>query len=102
MKNPLIYDNRDALEQVCRQYYVSKLYLFGSALTEKFSDDSDVDFLVIFQENIDLAYYADNYFDFTDSLEKIFGRKIDLQKDKAIKNPYFRRAVDATKQLVYG
>lgn len=88
---------------LCSRYKVKTLYLFGSILTPRFRKDSDIDFLVKFdKENIPLADYADNFFDFQYALEDLFGRKIDLVCEDAIKNPYFRMEVDSKKQLIYG
>ena len=36
----------------------------------------------------------DNYFDFKYSLQDV--------EEQSIKNPYFRKSVDSTKQLIYG
>ncbi len=60
-----------------------------------------MDFVVHFG-NINLYDYADNYFDFKNSLEKLFERPVDLLEDKAIKNPFLRKSIDASKQIVYG
>lgn len=49
-----------------------------------------------------LLDYSDNYFDLKFSLEKILERPIDLVEEKAIKNPYFRNALDRTKRQIYG
>ena len=50
---------------LCKHYKVKTLYLFGSILTTRFRQDSDIDFLVKFdKDNIHLADYADNFFDF--------------------------------------
>ena len=46
--------------------------------------------------------YADRYLDFADALERLFGRRVDLVTEQAMRNPYFRRDVEATRQLVYG
>ena len=37
------------ITDLCRRYGVRKLALFGSVLTSRFSDSSDVDFLVEFR-----------------------------------------------------
>jgi len=43
----LVSDNRDAIAELCRQYGVSSLEVFGSATTGAFRNgDSDVDFIV--------------------------------------------------------
>ncbi len=62
---------------------------------------SDIAFLVDFCD-VDLYNYADNYFDLKTSLEKTLRRKVDLLEDKAIKNPYLRKSIDSSKQIIYG
>ncbi|HLN96578.1 MULTISPECIES: nucleotidyltransferase family protein [unclassified Flavobacterium] len=97
----LIREHLDAIKTLCQSHRVSRLYAFGSVLTDDFSEHSDVDLIVDFEE-MQVLDYSDNYFDLKFSLEKILERPIDLVEDKAIKNPYFRNAVDRTKRLIYG
>ena len=87
--------------KLCETHKVKSLYAFGSVLTDKFHKDSDIDFVVDFQQ-LDVLDYADNYFDLKFSLEKILKRRIDLLEEKAIKNPYFRQNLNQQRQLVYG
>ena len=89
------------IQQLCLQYKVKRLYLFGSVLTDKFNDGSDIDFIVDF-EPIDVSSYADNYYDFKFSLEDVLKKRVDLLEEKAIKNPYFRDVVMKRRQLIYG
>ncbi|KAA6316128.1 hypothetical protein EZS27_033515 [termite gut metagenome] len=86
---------------LCEKHKVKRLYAFGSVTTDRFSNQSDIDLVVDFKE-IDLIDYADNYFDLQYSLEDIFGRKVDLLEDKAIRNPILRKNIDNSKQLIYG
>lgn len=97
----LIEKNIDNLIKLCKKYKVSKLYVFGSSITKNFNKKSDIDLLVTFND-VDLKYYADNYFDFKFSLEKIFKRKVDLLEEKAIKNPFLKKSIDETKKIIYG
>ena len=87
--------------QLCETHKVKSLYAFGSVLTDAFNKESDIDLIVEFS-NIAVEDYADNYFDFKFSLQDILKRKVDLLEEKAIKNPYFRQAVNQQRQLVYG
>ena len=89
------------IQKLCRDHKVKSLYAFGSVLTNQFTKTSDIDLIVDF-DHIEVAKYADNYFDFKFSLEEIFERPIDLLEEKAIKNPYFKKAVSQKRQLVYG
>ena len=59
----LIELNLQQIFALCRKYKVAKLWVFGSILTPRFDDESDVDLLVDFDEqHIDLLDYADNFF----------------------------------------
>ncbi len=96
----IIEKNIDSLIILCKQHKVRELYLFGSILTPKFNQDSDIDMLVQF-DNVDILEYADNYFDFKEKLEKLLGREIDLLENQAIRNPIFRKILDRDKKIVY-
>ena len=90
----------DRIQSLCATHKVRKLYAFGSVLTDKFGNDSDVDLVVEF-DPIPVNDYADNSFDFKFSLQEILKRRIDLLEDCAIANPLFRDAISQTRQLVY-
>lgn len=89
-----------AIKLLCYHHKVSKLYAFGSVLTDRFNKDSDVDFIVDFQP-LDILQYADNYYDLKFSLENVLHRSVDLLEEKAIKNPYFQQVVNNKRHLVY-
>lgn len=98
----LIEMNIDRIITLCKRYKVVKLWVFGSILTPRFNDQSDVDFLVEFEyDKIDLLDFADNYFDFIHSIESVVGRKVDMVVNHAIRNPYFRKEVDDTRKLLW-
>lgn len=97
----LIDNNIQRIVALCQKYKVGKLFVFGSILTNRFNDKSDVDLVVDFDKAA-LEEYADNYFDFKSALEMLFGREVDLLEDKAIKNPILRKNIDNSKLLIYG
>ena len=98
----LINDNIQKLFALCRKNKVSKLYAFGSILTPRFNDSSDVDILVNFSSEIDYSNYADNFLDLYHALKSLFGRDVDLVDETSVKNPYFREELEETKHLIYG
>lgn len=96
-----IAERREALSATCRKYGVSRLDLFGSGTTEEWDPGaSDLDFVVSFQRDPDRSL-ADRYLGLADELETLFGRPVDLLTERSIRNPYFRRNVDATRSVVY-
>lgn len=93
-------EHRDEIAPLCRRYGVARLELFGSATTDRFdSQRSDLDFLVEFDS--DSSRLFDRYFGLKESLESLFGRRIDLVTAGSLRNPYFIEAVNKTRQLVY-
>ena len=99
--NKIITKNMETIRALCESHNVERLFVFGSACTDKFNDSSDVDFLVSFK-NIDLAKYGDNFFDMSFKLEDLFERDVDLITERCLKNPYFIEEVNKSKVLVYG
>jgi predicted nucleotidyltransferase len=77
------------------------MYLFGSAVTDNFDDESDVDFLVKFKP-IDLSKYFENYINFKESLKNLLKRDVDLLEEQSIKNPILKKSIDKSKALIYG
>ena len=101
--DPLIERRRSELEELCRRFGVERLYLFGSAARGGFRlSSSDLDFIVELAHRGPDAAYADRYLGFAEALERLFGRRVDLITEHSIRNPYFRRELEATRQLVYG
>ena len=101
----LIELNLEKIQELCRKYKVKTLSVFGSILTDRFNDESDVDLLVTFiphdPDSMEFDYFQ-NYWDFHESLENLFGREVDLVEEGALRNQYFIANVNRNKQLIYG
>ena len=83
----LIELNMDKIIALCKKYKVSKLFVFGSSLTNRFNKESDVDFIVNF-DKAQVTDYFSNFFDLKYALEDILGREVDLLEEHAIRNHY--------------
>jgi predicted nucleotidyltransferase len=79
---------------------VKSLYAFGSVLTSRFNNNSDIDMVVDINSANPLEY-ADCYFNLKFALQDLFNRPVDLLENKAIRNNYLRQEIDNTKQLIY-
>lgn len=92
---------RSEIEALCMRANVLSLDLFGSAASPEFRPEtSDLDFVVTFGEFPHGGIF-DAYMDLAEGLEALFGRKADLVIERSIRNPYFRRAVDASRIRIY-
>ena len=105
---PIITENLERLRTICAAYpLVKRLYVFGSAVREDFTENSDVDLLVDLIEGdmnkeADLRERYRTIADLRETFEGTFGREVDLLTFEQIKNPYFIQALNRTAQKVYG
>ena len=84
------------------KHKVKDAYLFGSVLTNKFDLDSDVDFLINFEEGLNPILKGDLWWSLHDSLRDVLNREVDLISEKSLKNPYFIKDINRTKNKIYG
>lgn len=86
---------------LCETNEVKSLFLFGSAITGSFRDDSDIDLVVDFDEK-DPISYSNKYFSLKFQLEDLLKRKVDLLEQKAIRNKFLIEEINKTKIRIYG
>ena len=97
----LIQQHINSVHDLCKKHKVKELYAFGSVLDEtKFNVESDVDLLVEF-DNVPFEVYAENHFEFEESLVKLFGHEVDLISPKFLRNRIFINRVNKTKQKIF-
>ena len=89
------------LKRICSLLKVKRLYIFGSAVTGDFTNKSDIDFYVSFDESLSIEEYTKNYFELHYKLRELFNREIDIITDNSLSNPYFIESVEKTKRLIY-
>ena len=98
----LIERNRDATSELCREYGVARLEVFGSVCTPEFDPaPSDVDFLVTFPPGYDVGPWLARLQDFEAALADLLGRKVDVVTASALQNRWFRREADKTRRVIY-
>jgi len=99
----LIEKHQDAIEELCREYGVVRLELFGSAARGNFdSERSDIDFLVEYPDDYDFGLWLTRFFEFKAGLEAILNRPVDLVMTRAMRDPYFIESVNESRQVLYG
>ncbi len=58
---PVVEHNLSKIIHLFRKYKAEKAFLFGSAATGKFTDNSDIDFPFSFPSTMEYEDYSDNY-----------------------------------------
>ena len=86
----------------CRKWKIVELALFGSALRDDFSDQSDVDVLATFASDADWSLF--DHVTMQDELKAIFGRDVDLVSRQGLehsRNMIRRRSILESAEVVY-
>jgi predicted nucleotidyltransferase len=92
-----IPENR--LAELCRKWKVKELSLFGSILRDDFKPSSDVDVLVSFDPAAPWNLW--DLMEMKEQLEALFGRSVDLVEKEALRNPWRKRRILNSYEVVY-
>lgn len=90
---------RKKISEFCRRWGVAEFSLFGSALRADFRPDSDVDVLVTFSKEAEISLF--DLVQMKLDLEKMFHRPVDIIEKDALENPFRKREILRTAQVVY-
>jgi predicted nucleotidyltransferase len=97
----IILDRKLEIKSICQTLKVKRLYVFGSVVSDRFNEKSDIDFLISFADNISIEDYTNNYFLLHYQLKELFNRNIDIVTERTLSNPYFIESINNTKELIY-
>jgi predicted nucleotidyltransferase len=98
MATTQIHASQAEIAEFCRRNGIRKLALFGSVLTDRFSDASDVDVLVEFEPERTVGYLRMAAIE--RELSAMFGRLVDLRTPAEL-SLYFRDDVLKAARVEY-
>lgn len=84
-KNDILRTLQRNKESLYSKYPIKSLAIFGSVAREEDSDESDVDVLVEFSDNIGIRFI-----DLAEEIESLLNRRVDLVSKKAVKPKYYK------------
>jgi len=85
-----------------KKHKIKNAYVFGSVLTDKFNEKSDLDFLVNMEPDLDPVDAGEHLWSLYYDLKDLLNRDIDLLTERSLKNPYFIDEINQTKYAIYG
>jgi predicted nucleotidyltransferase len=89
---------KEKIADFCKKHHIRKLSLFGSVISDHFTQDSDIDVLVEFEQGqiVGLLRLAGMELE----LSEILGRKVDLRTPADLSR-FFRDEVLSTAEVQY-
>lgn len=90
---------RKKIAEFCKRWSITEFAVFGSVLRDDFRPDSDIDVLISIDPKAHIGLFE--LIDMQLELEKMFKRPVDLVEKEGLRNPYRRREILRTAQVVY-
>ena len=86
--------------ELCKQFGVKSLGLFGSVARGDDSRSSDIDFLAEFEDPSPESM-PERYFGFIEAARMRYHRPIQLVTPRMIRNPFLKRSIEKDLVIVY-
>ena len=99
MPEPKISLSQEQIAAFSRRWRITELAVFGSVLREDFRQDSDIDVLVTFAG--DAGHSLLDLVQMQDELANMLGHPVDLVEAEGLRNPFRRREILRTKEVIY-
>ena len=90
------------VQQLFQKHKIKNAYAFGSVVTDRFKEDSDVDLLINFMEGLDPLEMGQSIWDLEDELNALLKREVDILTERSLKNRFFIKELNETRVPIYG
>lgn len=90
---------KEKISTFCDKWKVVEFAFFGSVLREDFDKNSDIDVLVTFDINNQISLF--DLAQMQIELQELFDRPVDIIEKEALRNPFRKRQILETAQVVY-
>ena len=81
------------VSELCDEFGITKLAIFGSVARGEESSESDIDFFAEF-ELATPETMPDRYFGFIEAASRMFGRTVQVVTPRMLRNPHFIKAIE--------
>ena len=97
-KNGVFLDYNDVIN-LCKQYFIIELSVFGSSIREDFTQSSDVDILVSFDKNSSITLF--DIIELENKFKKLLGREVDIVEKESLNNPIRKNKILSSREIIY-
>jgi predicted nucleotidyltransferase len=91
--------DKGKIAEFCRKWGIKELSLFGSVLRDDFRPDSDIDVLVVYEQDAERDLW--DHLHAEEELKGLLGRNVDLVEKSALRNPFRREHILSNREIVY-
>ena len=97
-KNGIFLSYSDVIN-LCKKYCINELSIFGSSIRDDFTQNSDVDVLVSFEQNSEITLF--DIMELEKEFSLIINRKVGIVEKESLKNPIRKKKILSTREIIY-
>ncbi|RYU92300.1 nucleotidyltransferase domain-containing protein [Mucilaginibacter terrigena] len=101
MLHPTFKAQLPAVLGILKAQGIKSAYAFGSVVSDNFNENSDIDLLIGFDDELEPLKKGEICWDIHDKLRALFEREVDILVEGSLKNPFFIEEINEKKQLIY-
>jgi predicted nucleotidyltransferase len=94
-----IFLNYNDVVSLCKKYYIIEMSIFGSSIRDDFTEDSDIDILVSFEQNSEITLFE--IIELEKEFSRIINREVDIVEKESLKNPIRKNKILSTREIIY-
>jgi predicted nucleotidyltransferase len=98
---PILKTYKNAIAEICKSLGIKRMHVFGSMARNNYNSESDIDFLISFEDGLSTEEYSENYFTLHRKLRKLLKREVDIITERSLSNPYFIGKIENDRLLVF-
>lgn len=99
--HPILKTYKNSISEICKSLRIKRMYVFGSISKNTYNDESDIDLLISFEDDLSTEEYSENYFTLHHKLRELLKREVDIITERSLSNPYFIKKIENEKLLIY-
>jgi len=84
---------------LCKKYYITELSIFGSSIRDDFTQNSDIDILVSFEQDSKITLF--DIIELENEFSKLVNREVDIVEKEGLKNPIRKNKILSTREIIY-
>jgi predicted nucleotidyltransferase len=94
-----IFLKYDDVVYLCKKYRINELSIFGSSIRDDFTQNSDIDILVSFNQNSEITLF--DMMELEKEFSQLLNRDVDIVEKESLKNPIRKDRILSTREIIY-
>jgi len=99
MRRNGVFFNYQEMVQLCKRYCITELSVFGSAIRDDFTPESDVNILVSFKKESNVSLF--DMVELEGEFSQLLDKKANVVERESLRSPVRKHKIMSTRKIIY-